>query len=297
MKVAVLGASGGIGQPLSLLLKVRARVEGLRLRKAGTTKPYPSRYSQVSPHVSSLSLYDIRATPGVSADLAHIPTPGIVTGHLPSSLTECLSGSDIVVIPAGVPRKPGMTRDDLFGVNAGIVKGLIEAVATHCPDAVICLISNPVNSLVPVCKEVLVRNGCYNPSKLLGVTYLDVCRAKAFVSEALGMTTADALDLCVVGGHSGNTIVPLLSQAEGFFQLTQSEVDGLVDRIRKAGDEVRQSDSLSEATAYCISEISSSSLLSSPPHVPPTHITNNPSRARFAPRRLCRQRRVLALPR
>lgn len=146
----------------------------------------PCSLPQLSPHVSNLALYDIRGTPGVSSDLSHIPSPGTVTGHLPGTLPECLAGSDVVVIPAGVPRKPGMSRDDLFGINAAIVKGLVEAVASHCPGAVICVISNPVNSLVPVCKEVLVRRGCYNPSKLCGVTYLDVCRANTFVGEAVG---------------------------------------------------------------------------------------------------------------
>ncbi|GMI38598.1 hypothetical protein TrCOL_g12763 [Triparma columacea] len=209
MKVAVLGAGGGIGQPLSLLLKL-------------------------SPHVSNLALYDIRGTPGVSSDLSHIPSPGTVTGHLPGTLPECLAGSDVVVIPAGVPRKPGMSRDDLFGINAAIVKGLVEAVASHCPGAVICVISNPVNSLVPVCKEVLVRRGCYNPSKLCGVTYLDVCRANTFVGEAVGANVS----VNVVGGHSGTTIVPLLSQTPDVSSLSQSKIDALVERIRNGGDEV-----------------------------------------------------------
>ncbi len=101
-KVAVLGAAGGIGQPLSLLLKM-------------------------NPLVTKLSLYDIVNTPGVAADLSHINTPAKVTGHKGAdALGAALQGADIVVIPAGVPRKPGMTRDDLFNINAGIVKSIAE---------------------------------------------------------------------------------------------------------------------------------------------------------------------------
>ena len=82
-KVAVLGASGGIGQPMSALLKENHLI-------------------------SHLSLYDIAHTPGVAADLSHINTRAKVTGHLgPDQLQECLTGAEVVVIPAGVPRKPG----------------------------------------------------------------------------------------------------------------------------------------------------------------------------------------------
>ena len=62
-------------------------------------------------------------------------------------LKDTLSGADVVVIPAGVPRKPGMTRDDLFNTNASIVQTLVEGCADFCPDAVIAIISNPVNSV------------------------------------------------------------------------------------------------------------------------------------------------------
>ena len=88
-KVAVLGAAGGIGQPLALLLKQ-------------------------SPLISRLSLYDIVGTPGVAADLSHIETRAQVTGHMgPEQLDEALQGCDVVVIPAGVPRKPGIAK--VFG--------------------------------------------------------------------------------------------------------------------------------------------------------------------------------------
>ena len=86
-----------------------------------------------------------------------IPTNSKTSGNLPHGgswppaanlgLKETLSGADVVVIPAGVPRKPGMTRDDLFNTNASIVKTLVEGCADFCPDAVIAVISNPVNSV------------------------------------------------------------------------------------------------------------------------------------------------------
>merc|ERR1719384_2291185 len=153
-------------------------------------------------------------TAGVTADLSHVCTPAKVTGYTgPEQIDAALKGAEVVVIPAGVPRKPGMTRDDLFNINAGIVKTLAESVAKNCPDAMICVISNPVNSMVPLFAEVLKANGCYNPKKLFGVTTLDVVRARTFVSEALGRDV-QSMSVPVIGGHAGTTILPILSQAD-----------------------------------------------------------------------------------
>ncbi|KAM1238369.1 hypothetical protein ACFX2I_039097 [Malus domestica] len=212
-KVAVLGAAGGIGQPLALLIKM-------------------------SPLVSSLHLYDIANVKGVAADLSHCNTPSEVldfTGaaELPSSL----KGVDVVVIPAGVPRKPGMTRDDLFNINAGIVRNLIEAVADNCPDAFIHIISNPVNSTVPIAAEVLKQKGVYNPKKLFGVSTLDVVRANTFVAQKKNLKLID-VDVPVVGGHAGITILPLLSKTKPSVSLTDEEVEQLTVRIQNAGTEV-----------------------------------------------------------
>lgn len=88
---------------------------------------------------------------------------------------------DLVIIPAGVPRKPGMTRDDLFNINAGIVRTLCEGITRCCPNAIVNVISNPVNSTVPIAAEVFKKAGTYNPRRLLGVTTLDVVRANTFV--------------------------------------------------------------------------------------------------------------------
>ncbi|KAJ4977911.1 hypothetical protein NE237_008691 [Protea cynaroides] len=212
-KVAVLGAGGGIGQPLALLIKM-------------------------SPLVSALHLYDIANVKGVAADLSHCNTPSQVldfTGN--SELANSLKGVDVVVIPAGVPRKPGMTRDDLFNINANIVKTLVEAVADNCPNAFIHIISNPVNSTVPIAAEVLKQKGVYDPKKLFGVTTLDVVRANTFVAQKKNLKLID-VDVPVVGGHAGITILPLLSKTKPSVSFTDEEVEELTVRIQNAGTEV-----------------------------------------------------------
>jgi malate dehydrogenase len=144
---------------------------------------------------------------------------------------------DLVIIPAGVPRKPGMTRDDLFNINAGIVKTLCEAIAKRCPKAIVNVISNPVNSTVPIAAEVFKRAGTYDPKRLLGVTMLDVVRANTFVAEVLGLDPRE-VDVPVVGGHAGITILPLLSQVKPHSSFTTKEIEYLTDRIQNGGTEV-----------------------------------------------------------
>ncbi|VFQ89234.1 unnamed protein product [Cuscuta campestris] len=212
-KVAILGAAGGIGQPLALLVKM-------------------------SPLVSDLHLYDIANVKGVAADISHCNTPSRVFDFTAASeLGNCLKDVNVVVIPAGVPRKPGMTRDDLFNINANIVKTLVEAVADHCPDAFIHIISNPVNSTVPIAAEVLKQKGVYNPKKLFGVTTLDVVRANTFVAQKKNLRLID-VDVPVVGGHAGITILPLLSKTKPSTSFSDEEVDELTVRIQNAGTEV-----------------------------------------------------------
>jgi len=226
VKAVVAGASGGIGQPLSMLLKL-------------------------SKYVDELALYDVVNSPGVAADLSHICTSGAVQGYLPKDdgLKNALNGADIVVIPAGIPRKPGMTRDDLFKINAGIIRDLMEGVAKYCPDAFVLIISNPVNSTVPIAAEVLKKYGVLNPAKLLGVTTLDVVRAKTFTAQVAGAEDPAKFTIPVVGGHSGDTIVPLISQSSPSVSIAQSDLEKLVYRIQFGGDEVVQAkDGLGSAT-------------------------------------------------
>jgi len=213
VKVTVCGAAGGIGQPLSLLLKQSA-------------------------HITHLSLFDIVNTPGVTADLSHINTPSKVTGHIGTAqLEEAIKDADIVVIPAGVPRKPGMTRDDLFKINAGIVRDLAVAAAKFAPKAIMCIISNPVNSTVPIVAEVFKQFNVYDPKRIFGVTTLDIVRASTFVSELIGGNPSN-VRVPVIGGHSGVTILPLLSQVPGTEKLTKEQIEKVTNRIQFGGDEV-----------------------------------------------------------
>ncbi|GKT43814.1 malate dehydrogenase, cytoplasmic [Colletotrichum spaethianum] len=215
VKAVVAGASGGIGQPLSLLLKL-------------------------SPLVDELALYDVVNTPGVATDLSHISSVAKTTGYLPKDdgAKAAFKDADIIVIPAGIPRKPGMTRDDLFNINAGIVKGLIEVAAEVAPKAFILVISNPVNSTVPISAEVLKAKGVFNPQRLFGVTTLDIVRAETFVAEIAGKSKPHELNVPVIGGHSGETIVPLFSQVQPSVSIPDDKYDALVNRVQFGGDEV-----------------------------------------------------------
>lgn len=224
VKVTVCGAAGGIGQPLSLLLKL-------------------------NPNVTRLALFDIVNANGVAADLLHINTPAVVTGHQPASkedklaLTAALEGSDIVVIPAGVPRKPGMTRADLFNINALIVRDLVANVGKTCPNAAVLIILNPVNATVAIAAAVLKKLGVFNPRKLFGVTTLDSVRAETFLAGLIGEDPqAVKGKISVIGGHSGDTIVPLInfdqSIAAKVQKLLASQYKDFVHRVQYGGDEV-----------------------------------------------------------
>ena len=208
----MLGAAGGIGQPISLLMAM-------------------------NPHVSRLSLYDIVRTPGVACDLSHVDHPCKVEGYNgPENLAKVLDGSDVVIIPAGVPRKPGMTRDDLFKTNAGIAMNLAKACAQSCPKACILVICNPVNSTVPIFSETFKKMGVHDPRKIMGVTILDTLRASTFIGRELH-TKEKIEDIPIVGGHAGKTIIPLFSQLPNN-QMTMIDIPAITHRVQFGGDEV-----------------------------------------------------------
>mmetsp|Transcript_50298 Transcript_50298/g.116779 ORF Transcript_50298/g.116779 Transcript_50298/m.116779 type:complete len:310 (-) Transcript_50298:7-936(-) len=217
-KVCVCGGAGGIGQPLSMLMAM-------------------------DPNVKELCVFDldIATVPpaGVAQDLSHLERKCIVKGYVMDkdqkaidNLEECLTGCHLVLIPAGMPRKPGMTRDDLFKVNADIAKGLVEACAKFCPEAILGMIVNPVNSVVPAMAELYKKKGL-DPLKIVGITTLDVVRANKFVGELTGKNP-NFINVPVIGGHAGETILPLFSQDKAGKTIEAEKIPDLDKHVQDA---------------------------------------------------------------
>merc|ERR1712048_1493681 len=196
----------GIGQPLSLLMAT-------------------------CPLVKELSIIDLNVAmvpaEGVQADLSHIEgkckvTSTVLTLNQDKAIDKAgaaLTGCHLVLVPAGVPRKPGQDRKDLLNINADIAKGTVEACAKYCPDAVCALIVNPVNSVVPAMCELWKKKNL-DVRKIVGISTLDVVRANKFVQNITGMTC----EIPVIGGHAGTTILPLFSQDKAAASIDASKI-------------------------------------------------------------------------
>jgi malate dehydrogenase len=148
------------------------------------------------------------------------------------------ANSEIVVITAGIARKPGMSRDDLLNTNAGIVKQVSENVKATSPDAIIIMVSNPLDVMSYVAKEVTG----FPRERVLGMAgVLDTARYRSFLAEALDVSVRD-IQAMVLGGH-GDTMVPLISYTSvsgiPITQLMAKErLDAIVDRTRNGGAEI-----------------------------------------------------------
>ena len=148
------------------------------------------------------------------------------------------AGSDIVVITAGIARKPGMSRDDLLNTNAGIVKSVSEQIARSSPHAIVIVVSNPLDVMCYVAKHVTG----FPRERVLGMAgVLDTARYRAFLAEALDVSVRD-IQAMVLGGH-GDTMVPLISYTTvSGIPITQllekSKLDAIVDRARNGGAEI-----------------------------------------------------------
>merc|ERR1712173_215681 len=120
-----------------------------------------------------------------------------------------------------------------MGINCGIAAGTVEAVAKHCPNAVVGLIVNPVNSVVPAMCRMWKKKGL-DPKKIVGISTLDIVRANKFVQDRTGMPA----QVPVVGGHAGKTILPLFSQDTAASSIAVDKVPDLDARVQDAGTEV-----------------------------------------------------------
>ena len=151
---------------------------------------------------------------------------------------EETAGSEIVIITAGIARKPGMSRDDLMNTNANIVKGVSEQVAKTSPKAIVIVVSNPLDVMCYVAKKV----SGFPRERVLGMAgVLDTARYRAFLAEALDVSVRD-IQAMVLGGH-GDTMVPLINYTSvSGIPITQlmprDQLDKIVARTRTGGAEI-----------------------------------------------------------
>lgn len=149
-----------------------------------------------------------------------------------------LEGSNVVIVTAGVPRKPGMSRDDLLDINLKIMKDVASNVKKHCPQAFVIVISNPLDAMVYTMKEITG----FPKQRVVGMAgVLDTSRFCSFVAQELGVSVRD-VNALVMGGH-GDTMVPIprLSTVGGIpltHLMSQEVLDKIVERTRFAGGEI-----------------------------------------------------------
>ena len=216
MKITVVGA-GNVGATCADVLAYREIGNEVVLVdiKEGLSEGKALDIWQKSP----INLYDTR-TVGVTNDYART------------------AGSEVVVITSGLPRKPGMSRDDLIGTNAGIVKSVTENVIQHSPDAIIIVVSNPLD--VMTYQAHLTANKSRN--KVMGMAgILDTARYRAFLAEELNVSPKD-IQAVLMGGH-GDTMVPLPRYTTvGGIPVTElidsDKLDAIIQRTKVGGGEL-----------------------------------------------------------
>jgi malate dehydrogenase len=181
---------------------------------------------------------------GKALDLAESsPVDGFDATLSGASDYSAIAGADVIIVTAGVPRKPGMSRDDLIGTNAKVMKAVGEGIKSHAPDAFVICITNPLDAMVWA-----LREHCGLPhNKVVGMAgVLDSSRFRYFLAEELGVSVEDVTAF-VLGGH-GDSMVPSvrystvggipLPDLVKMGWLTQEKLDQIVQRTRDGGAEI-----------------------------------------------------------
>lgn len=176
---------------------------------------------------------------GVALDLMEsMPVFGSDTRFTGTASYEDITGADVVIITAGVPRKPGMSREDLVNINAGIVRDISTKVAEFAPEANIIVLTNPVDSMT----YVALKASGFPKNRVMGQSgVLDTARYRTFIANALNVSFQDVQG-CVLGGH-GDDMVPLVryTYAGGIpieKLLPKETIEAIVERTRKGGGEI-----------------------------------------------------------
>lgn len=181
---------------------------------------------------------------GKALDLAQLsPVEGFDSNLTGSNDYAAIKDADVVIVTAGVPRKPGMSRDDLIGINTGVIKTVGENIKKHAPNSFVIVITNPLDVMVGIMQEVTG----FKPEKVVGMAgVLDSARFRYFLAEEFKVSVED-VSAFVLGGH-GDTMVPLVrySTVAGIplpdlvkmGWTTQEKLDKIVQRTRDGGAEI-----------------------------------------------------------
>lgn len=181
---------------------------------------------------------------GKALDIAEAAPVEGFDGHFTGSNDYgAIAGADVVIVTAGVPRKPGMSRDDLIGINTGIVKAVGENIKKHAPNSFVIVITNPLDVMVGIMQEVTG----FKPNMVVGMAgVLDSARFRFFLSEEFKVSVED-VSAFVLGGH-GDTMVPLarystvagipLPDLVKMGWTTQEKLDKIIQRTRDGGAEI-----------------------------------------------------------
>ena len=196
--------------------------------------------------LGDVALFDIAEgiPDGKGLDIAQAsPVEGFDAGLVGSSDYAVLKDADVVIVTAGVPRKPGMSRDDLIGINTKVVKSVGENLKAQCPNAFVIVITNPLDAMVGVMKQVTG----FPAERVVGMAgVLDSARFRYFLAEEFNVSVEDVTAF-VLGGH-GDTMVPLARYSTvGGIPLpdlvkmgwtTQEKLDAIIQRTRDGGAEI-----------------------------------------------------------
>ena len=223
MKVTVVGAGGNVGATVAYTIAERDFAKEVIMvdleRKEGDKTFYPSK---------GRALDQWQTAPIVSFDTRLIGTVDY----------EHTKGSDVCVITAGVPRKPGMSRDDLLGINGKIVKSVTEQLVKHSPDTIIIVVSNPLDVMTYAAHA----SSGLDSKKVLGMAgILDTARYRAFLAEELDISPKD-IQALLMGGH-GDTMVPLpryttVSGIPVTQLISEEKLNSIIDRTKSGGGEI-----------------------------------------------------------
>jgi len=223
MKVTVVGAGGNVGSTVAMAVAQRDFAKEVVMvdivQERDGEKFYPSKGRALDQWESS-------------------PIHGFDTRLTGTTEYDATEGSDVCVITAGVPRRPGMSRDDLLETNANIVRGVTEKLVAKSPDTILIIVSNPLDVMAQVAYE----TSGFESERVMGMAgILDTARFRSFLAEELNVSPKD-IQALLLGGH-GDTMVPLpryttLSGMPITQFIDDDKLDSIVERTKKGGGEI-----------------------------------------------------------